>query len=496
MRSAVLALSLTGSLAADVVMDPLTRRPIVGGNENYARTKDFVPHAISVDYWNAETKTYTTAGSVQAKYFLEETDPSGHAPHNYAGPEFVPTETGPFPTSFYGGTFTYKYWEMLDMTYEKFYSNETTQITAQEFSLGFAPSQIETVYDASNKVTGHMFCGGDPAGDVPSAIYDPITDPETGEIIFSRGSVSFLPIDEAEGYMVFPNDDIIADVVMKEGQTEIQKGMTINTMKCQKELGLCLFTEWSKDTGSSRDPNENCFYWCEPDDVYNPTRCVKSSKMLDERGELMCGSEPDFPNSHFGGGVHALGLGPQLDSTSFELLIVYTGGFIPTFDYGVSHIEKMTITYDRSDPDAVPVVTEQRNFGEQLWNDTVEGATGPRGPLDVGADHIWVDGNPDYFWVSAYRRGNAGLHMLDMATGELILSLREFNLLPHDPTIWSYPAGVAGFGEVGKLGSFVQTAGSCGEPEFPDLFNRDGFVSYVPTDNLPGFDEWLAARNN
>merc|ERR1712048_981877 len=70
------------------------------------------------------------------------------------------------------------------------------------------------------------------------------------------------------------------------------------------------------------------------------------------------------------------------------------------------------------------VVKKTQLFGRDLFETSVN-RTSPVGkaPVDVGGDHAWADESGKYLWVSTFRTENAGVHMLDYETGDLIYSI-------------------------------------------------------------------------
>merc|ERR1712196_60424 len=78
--------------------------------------------------------------------------------------------------------------------------------------------------------------------------------------------------------------------------------------------------------------------------------------------------------------------------------------------------------------------------------------------MDVGGDHAWVDGSQKYVWISCFREGGLGVHMVDYGTGELIYSVT--GLLQYAPDQYTYTAGVHGVGTIGKNGSYLALAAS------------------------------------
>lgn len=82
----------------------------------------------------------------------------------------------------------------------------------------------------------------------------------------------------------------------------------------------------------------------------------------------------------------------------------------------------------------------------------------PAKGLDVGGDHAWVDESKKYVWVSCFRVGGLGIHMLDYKTGELIYSVTGLDR--YVPNQYTYTAGIHGVGTIGKKGSVIAIATS------------------------------------
>merc|ERR1712066_1011513 len=78
----------------------------------------------------------------------------------------------------------------------------------------------------------------------------------------------------------------------------------------------------------------------------------------------------------------------------------------------------------KRDADGDLVVMKSEIFGRDLFETSV-GRDSPTGmaPVDVGGDHAWADESGKYLWVSTFRMANAGVHMLDFTTGDLIYSV-------------------------------------------------------------------------
>merc|ERR1712232_175298 len=77
---------------------------------------------------------------------------------------------------------------------------------------------------------------------------------------------------------------------------------------------------------------------------------------------------------------------------------------------------------------------------------------------DVGGDHAWVDETGKYVWISCFRVGGLGAHMVDYDDGALIYSITGLDT--YAPHQYTYTAGIHGVGTLGKAGSFLALATS------------------------------------
>ena len=88
-------------------------------------------------------------------------------------------------------------------------------------------------------------------------------------------------------------------------------------------------------------------------------------------------------------------------------------------------------------------------FAEQLFLDY------PLEGLDVGGDHAWVDDTRKLIWVSTFRTGGSGVHMLDYDTGALKYSVT--GLSHYLPNQYLYSAGIHGTGTIGRQEPSLRT---------------------------------------
>jgi len=109
-----------------------------------------------------------------------------------------------------------------------------------------------------------------------------------------------------------------------------------------------------------------------------------------------------------------------------------------------------------SDSGNVVMTRSQRYWGASLWNDTLAK------PRDVGCDHATLD-DAGRVWVSTFRSGNAGVHMLDY-DGNLQYSIHGFDTVSGQ---YSYPAGLSGFGTLFEANSMMAVATSAEKMGIP-----------------------------
>merc|ERR1712232_919746 len=107
-------------------------------------------------------------------------------------------------------------------------------------------------------------------------------------------------------------------------------------------------------------------------------------------------------------------------------------------------------------------------FGRDLFEGTV-GRPSTYGMVDhdAGGDHAWPDESGKYLWVSTFRTGNPGVHMLDYETGELIYSVHGMDSLV--PKNYAYSAGIGSLGTAGS--NLVVGASACARCKWIMLSN-------------------------
>jgi hypothetical protein len=176
--------------------------------------------------------------------------------------------------------------------------------------------------------------------------------------------------------------------------------------------------------------------------------CTKGGVVRYETGDMVCSKEGV-------GGVHGMVVDNQNrydDPDQFDMFLVMTGG--ATFDKGESSLRKVKCQ-KTSDGDLLVLSSEL--FGRDLYETSV-GRPSPFGMAehDAGGDHAWPDESGKYLWVSTFRLGNAGVHMLDYQTGELIYSVHGMDRWYEEQTgkkNYAYSAGIHGIGQLGTPSS-------------------------------------------
>jgi len=361
---------------------------------------------------------YTHAGSMKA-YSLTEDDFSIFL----HGPLWRPKQRKPedfAPPLYISGTLVDKIWRLEDFRAKP--TPEGTIITANMkfVSWAVAPS---TMYPVPPMHEGgperYLVAEGNPF----------LVNPGNHTTSMWLGGVDL--VDEQKCTTIFP-----ADTLGK------MTGKVVNTVECHAS-GFCFFSVWKfyDDTLPSED---DCLYWCRVSTLNDPTSCMMSGVVRDERGEQICHVDGK-------GAVHGLTIGktdPENECV-FDLFLLFTGK--GTFDAGDSSIYKLRMEVSRDGLEATSVRTLQREpWGAELWQKSVQA------PHDVGVDHAWIDDDGRHVWVGTFREMNDGVHMLDYDTGELIHSIQGISSIL--PGKYSYTSGIKGIGAWGKPGSLLAIA--------------------------------------
>jgi hypothetical protein len=207
----------------------------------------------------------------------------------------------------------------------------------------------------------------------------------------------------------------------------------------------------------------DCLHYCITDGLENMANgCKKGGVVKDEHGEPICSKSGV-------GAVHGMtvAFGANLthkDPNEFDIFLVMTGG--AQFVGGESSLQKVLCMRDANGD---LVVKKTQLFGRDLFETSVN-RTSPYGkaPVDVGGDHAWADESGKYLWVSTFRTANAGVHMLDYETGDLIYSIHGTatfqgqGIAKHN---YAYSAGIHGGGWLGhERGTILLGTSACTHP--------------------------------
>jgi len=344
---------------------------------------------------------------------------------------------GTLPTVYFSASFKNKVYRIADIPLDQPASaNWTGNLTA--LGTAVAPSTVWPITSESlgqGELTGFLVAEGNPF----------MLNMGNHSMEALKGGVTYLSLKNPKGCStMFPEEDFNP---FKPDPFKRMLGQVTNTVQCHLGSNLCFFSVWKfYDTSFPTVLAPDCLYWCSVDDMTNPQSCVDHGVMKDSAGKEICHS-PAHPY-HIGGAVHGFTVGnddPD-DDSKFDLFLVFTGG--AGFDKGWSSMRKLKVQAFVDHPE----VLSDHYYATDLWNVTVTE------PEDVGLDHAWVDDSKEFMWISSFRMGNPGVHMVNYGTGELLYTIS--GLHKFYPGQYSYPAGVSGFGTLGKKGSIIAVASS------------------------------------
>jgi len=296
-----------------------------------------------------------------------------------------------------------------------------------------APSTAWPIEDSNGTVNGLLVAEGQPF------LANSLLDRKHREFTF--GGVDYISKSE-KCDMLFPNK--------QDKDSHLFRGEIVNTVSCQPENGICFFSVWNfydDQTPIWQAAHlagmEDCLHYCVMESMDGSiTNCKKGGVVKDETGEPVCSKKGQ-------GAVHGMTVAhlDKADPTQFDIFLVFTGG--ATFDSGESSIKKVRC---QKTADGDLAVLKSQLFGRDLFEGTVgRPSTYGHAKHDVGGDHAWPDASGKYLWVSTFRVGNPGVHMLDYETGELIYSIHGMSdLVSHN---YAYSAGIHGLGSLGTPGS-------------------------------------------
>jgi hypothetical protein len=240
-------------------------------------------------------------------------------------------------------------------------------------------------------------------------------------------------VDEEKCTTIFPTD-IIGKI----------SGKVVNTVECHAS-GFCFFSVW-KFYDDTLPADDDCLYWCRVASPNDPSSCLASGVVKDEKGQRICHKDGK-------GAVHGLTIGKTdaHNEDAFDLFLLFTGK--STFDAGDSSIYRLRVEVSRGGTASAAAsvgVVRSEPWGADLWKQSVQA------PHDVGVDHAWIDDDGRHVWVGTFREKNDGVHMLDYDTGKLIHSIQGISSIL--PGKYSYTSGIKGIGSWGKAGSMLAIA--------------------------------------
>merc|ERR1712190_126471 len=286
------------------------------------------------------------------------------------------------------------------------------------------------------------------------------------------------PLDPKHTTLDFGGVDYISDKCERVFPNAVDKvshyktgGDVVNTVSCHPYTGICFFSVWKfyEDQAPiwnnfTRKLFPDCLHYCVTEGGLDTIGqgCKKAGVVEDEHGEPVCSKKGV-------GAVHGMtvAFGANLthkDPNEFDIFLVNTGG--AQFVGGESSLKKVLC---RKDETGDLQVVKSQLFGRDLFEASVN-RTSPYGmaPVDVGGDHAWADESGKYLWISTFRTANAGIHMLDYETGDLIYSIHGTatyqgrGVVKHD---YAYSAGIHGGGWLGhERGTILLGTSACTHP--------------------------------
>jgi len=417
----------------------------------------FNPTNLTVMRWNSTTKAYNKKpmGLLEAHVAVGGQDDWQMYLH---GPMIRPwreMQAGDSMPPFYvSATFTNKVFRFENLRREGGKGNRGKPMHAVQKVVAHAaaPSTTFPIENSKGDLQGMLIAEGE-----PFMVNAPL-DPEHSD--FDFGGVDYISSIKQDNNCsrIFPN---ALDKVSRFNNG----GDVTNTVSCHPN-GICFFSVWKfyddqkpiwNDKISKMFPD--CLHYCVVDSLDQVGGgCKKAGVVKDEHGEPIC-SKPGV------GAVHGMtaAFGPNLthsDPNEFDIFLVFTGG--AEFIGGESSMKKLTC---KKDANGDLAVINSQAFARDLFEASV-GRKSPTGmaPEDVGGDHAWADESGKYVWISTFRMANAGVHMVDYKTGELILSVH--GTATYLKNNYAYSAGVHGTGWLGSpKGTLLLGTSACTHPK-------------------------------
>jgi len=317
-------------------------------------------------------------------------------------------------------------------------------------SNAISPSTFQAIEDENGTMTGLLVAEGE-----PFYINAPLN-PKHRE--FNFGGVEYVSDDDDHCKKVFPHPGDNKGSFFTHGDV-------VNTVSCHEGTSICFFTVWRFFDDAffmhgkmMRKLFPDCLHYCvfdglDPEGMRKG--CMKGGVVEYEDGTPVCSARGV-------GAVHGMTVAhtDPNDDTQFDIFLVMTGG--DQFVGGESSMRKLRC---QRTPDGDMIVLNHSRFGDDLFVKAAN-RTKPDGmeARDAGGDHAWPDSSGKYIWASTFRYYNAGVHMLDYETGDLIYSVKGMSdFVSHN---FAYSAGIHGAGSLGQKGSTLLTATSaCTAPK-------------------------------
>lgn len=442
-------------------------------------TVEFQAYNLTFDKWDNATKTYSQVGLLESHARVGEAETWQMYLHGPMLRPYRDMEQGSdLPPFYVSATWDNKVYR-FDHIKRK---GRGKPMVAQQkiVANAVAPSTAFPIEDSNGDVKGLFVAEGQ-----PFAISSLFNLNHT-ELWF--GGVDYISKDCQR---VFPT------AVDKDAH--VFRGEVVNTVSCQKENKICFFTVWNfyDDTPMIWEiahamGMSDCLHYCVMESMDGSNNnCTYAGIVKDEHGEQICSKKGQ-------GGVHGMTVAhlDKDDPSKFDVFLVFTG--VATFDAGESSMKKLRCQ-KTSKGDLVVLKSEV--FGRDLFEGTVNRtSTYGRAPHDVGGDHAWPDESGKYLWVSTFRVKNAGVHMLDYETGELLYSIHGMPYLLQNN--FAYSAGIHGLGTLGTKGSALVVATSaCTEtslcmpipwlPITPSFLEAKGIMYVIDISEILPSDEAL-----
>lgn len=396
----------------------------------------FAPYNLTISKWDDTTKNYTLLGKIESHAIVGKQDTWQMYLH---GPRLRPSEKKTeheVPPLYVQATFNNRIYKFENIT--KGAPDLPLKATQKMVGNAIAPSTSYPIEDSETGLVkgllvacGNPFWANSPLHPVHFSMF--------------KGGVDYLNTENCS--RVFPLSPPATPKVAKQGQV-------VNTVDCHPKLGVCFFTVWKfyDDTPMFKnDTGPDCLWYCvmKTGGLDGRPVCDKMAVVQDENGAPIC-------SKHGVGAVHGMTVGNTLSiqdsgNGEFDALLVFTGGM--KFDEGESSMKKIHCKVSTT-PGGVKdmQVIKSTAFATQLFQDTVTPGH------DVGGDHAWVDDTKKHVWISTFRLGNPGVHMVDYETGKLLYSIHGIDSYLEDN--YSYSAGIHGTGSLGVPGSALAVATS------------------------------------